>query len=234
MSFRRLAIALALAVAAMASAVETIDHALRRHHVALTRSGLLSALRNPEPEVRGLAAAKLAQDRTTEAIPDMVEALAAESVPLTKMNIAFALAQLGNQEGSSTLVEACHDPEFNYGVRLEAAHYMLALHSNACLPDVIELTHSKDESNTTCRFEALSLLPEFKGASEQETQEILGSLLEGLLDTNDGVRISAANGLSQLGNTTAIQYLLNSIATERDDTVRGAFKRALKSLQDKK
>ncbi len=204
MSFRRLTIALALAVAAIVPAIaqsgplETLDHALRRHHVAPTRSALLGALRNSEPEVRGLAAAKLAENKDTEATPDIAEALAAESVPLTKTNIAFALAQLGNQTGNSTLKEMCHDTDLDYWVRLGAARNMLFLNSNACLPDVIELAHSTDESNTTCRLDALSLMPQFRNLSKKESQVILESLRAGLLDTNSGVKISAGNALAQL------------------------------------
>jgi len=51
---------------------------LREDHIELTEPSLIRALKNPNPEVRFLAAMKLAEDKAIDAIPAAKEALAAE------------------------------------------------------------------------------------------------------------------------------------------------------------
>ena len=66
----------------------TFGELLKRHNIELTQQGLVDALRNTDPEVRSLAAQKLAEDKAVETIPAIKDALARESVPWTRMNIA--------------------------------------------------------------------------------------------------------------------------------------------------
>src|SRR5260370_9412407 len=86
-------------LSASGGALPTVAELLKRHNVELTQSALVGALRNPDPEVRYLAAQKLAEDKAVETIPQIMDALASEKVPLTRMNIAFALAQFGEETG---------------------------------------------------------------------------------------------------------------------------------------
>jgi HEAT repeat protein len=126
MSSRSLSIAVGFALAATApiiaqdSAPPTFAEALQRHHIALTRSALLAALRSPEAEVRDLAAARLAEDKDKNAIPAIAQALASERVLGAKVNIAFALAQLGSETGTSTLKKACHNSKVSPVLGLRA------------------------------------------------------------------------------------------------------------------
>jgi HEAT repeat protein len=128
-------------------------------------------------------------------------------VPGTKVNIAFALAQLGDEVGISTLEEACHNSKVNPGFRLRAALYLLDLNSNACLPDVLGLLQSKEEDDASYRMEALSLVPSFKDVSEDESQKLLAATLDNLTDPTPAVRLSASDALARLGYASAIPYL---------------------------
>jgi hypothetical protein len=85
----------------------TFGELLRRHNIELTQSALIAALKNPDPEVRDLAAQKLAEDKATEAIPAIMQALSSEKVPQTRMNVAFALAVMGESVGFDTLEDNC-------------------------------------------------------------------------------------------------------------------------------
>jgi HEAT repeat protein len=239
MSFRSLNIAVGFALAVAAPIVAqngrapTFAELLQKHHVALTKPALLAALRNPEAQVRDLAAAQLAEDKAQDAIPAITQALATERVPGTKVNIAFALAQLRNEAGISTLEEACHNSNVDPGLRLRAARYLLDLNSNACLPDVIELLQSKEEDDASYRMEALSLVPSFKDVSEDESQKLLGATLENLTDTTPAVRLSASDALARLGYASAIPYLHDAIGAEQDEVVREQLEDALRRLQQK-
>jgi hypothetical protein len=74
-------------------ALPTLGELLKGHNIELTQPALVGALTNADPEVRYLAALKLAEDKEDGAIPAIKDALTSEGVPWTRMNIA--LAQLG-------------------------------------------------------------------------------------------------------------------------------------------
>jgi HEAT repeat protein len=235
MNLRIAAIALILATNAFGSRPETIAEALKRHHVALTRSALVAALQNSDPEVRGLAAAQLAEEEATEAVSAIVKALDAEHVPLTKVNIAFALARLGNEKGVKTLESACHETETVAGVRMTAAMYMVNfLHKNTCLADVVGVLDSRNDDQSGNRMQALSLAPSFKGLSEGESQRLVAVTISNLQDTTASVRISASDALVRLGDASAVPYLQKAATVEQDDVVRNAMENALKRLQQRK
>ena len=59
----------------------TFGEVLKRHNIQLTQPALVDALRDTDPEVRYLAAHKLAEDKAVETIPAIKDALASEKVP---------------------------------------------------------------------------------------------------------------------------------------------------------
>jgi HEAT repeat protein len=211
---------------------ETIAHALKRHHIPLTRSALVAALQNSDPEVRGLAAAELAEEKASDAVPAIAKALASERVPITRVNIAFALARLGNEKGVKALESACHEPASIARVRMTAAMYMVDfLHRNACFADVLDVLDSHNDDQAGDRMQALSLAPSFKGLSEDESQRLLAATINNLQDTTASVRISASDALVRLGNASALPYLQEAVSVEQDEVVRNALEDALKRLQ---
>src|SRR2546430_3563860 len=80
---------------------------LQQHHIELTKSALLRALKNSDEAVRYLAAMKLAEDKSVDAIPAIEEALAVERVLRDRVNIALALGLLGDQTGPTELKKVC-------------------------------------------------------------------------------------------------------------------------------
>jgi hypothetical protein len=56
-------------------APETFAHALTRHHIELTKQALIEALRNPDNEVRGLAAWQLLEMKAYGALPQILQAV---------------------------------------------------------------------------------------------------------------------------------------------------------------
>jgi hypothetical protein len=66
-----------------------------------------------------LAAAKLLNnDHALETIPAVKRALALETVPQTRNNIAFALAQVGDHDEFSDMQRSCNDAKRDMSVRL--------------------------------------------------------------------------------------------------------------------
>lgn len=212
----------------------TLEEQLEQHHIALTQPALVAALRNSDPEVRDLAAQKLAEDKATETIPAIEQALKSESIQGTKLNIAFSLAQMGNDQGIATLTRTCSNSAVNTGLRLRAASYMLDLDNDVCFAAVNGVLQSRDVDDASYRMVALSLVPRFKHIPKEQSQELFRSVIKCLADVDRAVRISAADAFANLGDATAIPYLKNAISTEPDETVRGMIENALQQLQPKK
>src|SRR5205807_8135418 len=70
---------------------------LKQLHIALTKDALLEALHNPNAEVRDLAAWQLVEERGRDVIPAIVDAARIEKIPRTRINMAFALAWIGEK-----------------------------------------------------------------------------------------------------------------------------------------
>ena len=209
----------------------TVAELLQKRGIALNSSALVAALQSQEAEVRELAAQKLAEDKAKDSIPSIEQALAAETQKGTKLNIAFALGQLGDEKGTNALTDACRNSALNTGLRLRAVRYLLNLDNEVCLSAVVDLLESQREGDSNYRAEALSLLPSFKRGSTADSQKVLLAVYANLTNPAPDVRLSASDVLSRLGDARAIPHLQNAIAAEHDDEVRSQLTNALQRLQ---
>jgi HEAT repeat protein len=208
---------------------ETIEQALQRHHVALTQKALVAALRNPDREVRTLAAQKLADDGAKDAIPSLIEALRAETVPLNRVNIATSLALLGDERGLATLKGICNDPGVSGYVRMDAARHVLDRHDDYCRDAVIRELQSGDDPDGL--INAMHLTFRFARLSEDDSRRIFDLVVKALSDQTPGVRMAASNTLGRLGNVAAIPHLHEALAKEEVDGCRLEMQMDLERLQ---
>lgn len=208
----------------------TVEQALQSHHIQLTRPALIEALRNGDWQVRSLAAYKLATEGAKESIPALEAALAIETVPQARPNLAYALAKLGQGQGTETLNGICKDSSEKSFVRAEAARLILRVSSEspACLDAMIELLGRAD---ITTKMSAAGLLPEFHDLSAADAERVLGALLKTLEASDAALRHAASRALGRIGNPSAIPYLQNAINNERDQNVRSEMESDLKKLQ---
>jgi HEAT repeat protein len=203
---------------------------LRLHHVELTEAGLTKALQSPNEQVRYLAALRLAEEKDMDAVPAIAEALSQEKVPETRVNIAIALAQLGEDRGIGELKVTCGDSALPGYLRVRAMIYFVQSGKRACLRSALDMLSSDPGS----RQQIVSLLPQFPHPSKEESDEILEAITKCLSDESGVVRIQASDALKALANPSAIPSLQNAIATEQDDVVRSSMESALEALQTKK
>lgn len=233
---------------------------LKDRHIELTTPALIAALQNPDSHVRYLAALMLAEDKATTATPAISDALAAEKDPETRVNIAFALAQLGDDRGFAALESACNDANTPALIRMYSTKYLLDLNHESCLNSAIAVAESKEDSGA--RVTGLSLLPRFHHLSSSNSQRVRDTILNALLDRglrvrvaaidalgllrdasalphleqalsdrDPAARIAASNAIRTLGDASALRFLQNAIATERDETVLSRLRADLKELQ---
>ncbi len=210
----------------------TFGELLRQHNVQLTEPALVDALKNADPEVRDLAAQKLAEDKAYNAIPAIHAALASENMPWTRMNIAFALAQLGEASGFDALERNCKDRQAPTGIRTRSAEYLLRFDraSAACFDALLGILET---GTNGYKAEVASLLPKFGQLPAEETEKGFAGLVQALHAPSASVRMAAGQALAQLGDRRAIAELRDAAASEREPAVRSRIEGDLKMLEER-
>ena len=211
---------------------------LREHNIDLTETALVRALKNPDSEVRFLAAMKLAEDKAVDAIPAIKQAMAVEKAPRTRVSIAVALELLGDPGGRHELKMVCADGDFPPEFRLYAVRYMFDLgveRDDDCLHAAEEIVEIVDSENRTVgdRNSALELLPRFRNLTTDESKRMFQLVVDRLHDPEPTVRMAASQSLASLGNIAAIPYLDAAIARESEEGTRSVFELNLKKLRTK-
>ena len=211
---------------------QTFGDLLKRHNIELTQQGLVDALRNTDPEVRYLAAHKLAEDKAVETIPAIKDALATEKVPWTRMNIALALAEMGESIGFDTLEDNCKNKGTSGAIRTRSAEYLLRFNrdSATCLSGVLDLLKSGSNGD---RMAAAELLPRYRNLSKEDSETVFTGLVEALHASDPAVRMAAGQALADLGDTRGIAELGRAIGGEQDQLVRSRLQEDLGILRNK-
>lgn len=207
----------------------TTEQALQDHHLGLSKAALIAALRNPEPEVRPLAARKLLQDRYLDTIPLIEAALSDERVPTVRIRIAFALAEAGINTGFSELQNACEDHSLSMIDRVEASRGLLAFGRESCLGAIMEALQFRDGQSNS-REIALSLVPGLRHLSDADSDLLFDLVVRNLTDRNVAARIGASQALNASGRVSAIPQLQTAIRNESDDAVREVMQGELRAL----
>lgn len=207
---------------------ETFAHALKRHHIQITQTALIEALQNPDKEVRGLAAAELAEMKVSDALPYIIQAAQDERDPQTQVNIAAAASWLGSAEGLTMLRSVCRDSNLSAYLRLDAISNVFFARDHSCFPELVEMMQQTSE--TDVRIGALSLASQIEQKTENESNVVLSVALEALKDQDLRIRLYASEALRWMNATTAIPALRRAIGQETEDVVRQQMESDLKFL----
>ncbi len=204
----------------------TFAEALQRHHVELSEVSLIQALHSPDKEVRGLAAAELADLKFTWALPEILHAAERENDAQTQVNLASAATWLGSDQGLHMLTGICKNSTVSALVRMQAARSVFDRH---CFPSLVEMMRPTAE--TDVRIVALELASQIKPRTAQETQAVLASALDALQDRDLRIRLQACEALRWLNDPRAIQPLRTAINLEQEEAVRQQMKSSLGYLE---
>jgi HEAT repeat protein len=219
---------LVLSRSGVASGLETFAQALTRHHIGLTEPALTEALRNPDGEVRGLAAWQLQEIKAMDSLPQILQAVRDERDSRTRVNLASAAAYLGSKEGLAALEVVCHDSSVPGWVRTDAARHLFDLHDRSCLPDLWQLMDSGVESGT--RISAIQVVAQLDNRTVVESARLLHFTLDALNDPDIQLRLFAAEVLGGMKDIAAIPNLRTAIQLEKEEVVKSRMEDSLHGL----
>src|ERR1700733_1845036 len=188
--------------------VETFASGLERHNVPLTESALLAALRDPDGEVRSLAAAQLAAMDDHQAVKEIVRAIQDERDPQVQVNLAGAGSWLGSRLAIEQLETSCRDINVPSTARLDAARYVSHKQLATCFPAVREIAQNDQDADV--RVQAVMAALSYRGEADGARMVAVRALN----DLDPGVRIAGADALRSLRATTEIGALQNALQSE--------------------
>ena len=207
----------------------TIDQQLRSRGILPDEASLENALLNVDPEVRILAALKLGDEKNTSAVAAIEAALKKEKMPEVKIQLAFALAELGDSEGLRALTSFCGDQSQSSSIRLGAAQDLLRFGNTLCFQNVLAIVSDPKQDSATVA-QAAAVLGEYQRLVKNDSA-VLKPLVK-LLDSADPtVRIAASQALRHVGATTMMPALQAAIEREKDEGARAQMEADLRILQ---
>jgi HEAT repeat protein len=205
---------------------ETFAEFLKRHGIEVTEKGLVSALKNPDPEIRDNAAQELADRKAAAAIPAITGALAVEKDPELQVNLAYALARLGDRDGFVALQHFCDTASAS--PRLKAALYLLtSFNDESCFGAVESVLQSESERDHAFVVNAMSLVPRFHQLPASDEQRLIVLTVKQLEDPDATVRMTASEVLAKVGDAAVVPSLQKAIADETDQVARSWMQREL-------
>jgi HEAT repeat protein len=226
MSFRRslalsillISIVLANFQNAVSQAPPTVDSVLMQYHIPHTIPTLRAALKNPNSNIRTLAAGVLAQDKDADSIPSLREALESERVESVKLSLAAALATLKDYKGLDSLKTTCNDRDISKTMRLIAANQLLDGGRDDCTASVVDMLGENPDPPS--RELGLQYLRRITSAPSSLLPKLQPILLSELGDISPINRQYVSECISIFGDANAIPALENAISMEKDQATR--------------
>lgn len=193
-----------------------------------TRESVIAALRNPDPYIRKLAAAKLEESRDPQALALISDALNEESDPQVVVTFASMLWALGSTDGQQRLMSFCTKTDEEVQVLVQAAAE-LALRGKSGLCTKSLTQAYSDSLPAGRRIQILSMLSEVgdeaQAASEEDIDKVVAS---GIADPRAAIRLASTTLLSRIGTINSARILSTAASREADPVVK---KRMLEAQQ---
>lgn len=217
--------------------IDRPDKVLRAHGVALTKHGVVAALRSKNIEVRQ-AAADVLVDRWPQIAGSAIEQVMRKDPDgFTRVRMATDVARLGDTAGREALINECHNATEWGSIRMDAAGALTEeFKDDSCLDVIVGILQSdSDPRDTGAKGWALQLTPHLIGRLDREQSHKLFELvMKSLDDPWPGIRTTASMMLEQIGDAAAIPSMEAAIAKEKDVNGRLMMIRMLQVLQNKK
>jgi HEAT repeat protein len=207
---------------------------LRSHGITdLSEGSLIAELNNSSPEVRSLAAHKLAEDHANETAPAIESALAREKDLKTQVDLSTALWALHDEKGVVHLQSMCADPSSHIGFILEAVRALIRTQSpsGVCAETLLAAIGREKEPSDVAM--AVSVFPAiFHDAPPDAAKRMVYLLQLLLLDKSQQtvVRVTSSKALAEIGAPGSADIIRKAMTFEEDPNVRQLIESNLKIL----
>lgn len=220
----------------------TFAEALRAKGVTdFSEESLVAALKSTDPQVRGLAASKLAEDHQSDALLAIETAMFAESVPGTQVNFAQALWVLHDPKGVEQLHSMCTNSSLPMGdlISVWRALQNTRSSSGVCAETLLAaMERSKNSENENGEYLSVAvymLSYAYADVPADQAGRITTLLEELLLDRkqDNSVRLLSSQALARIGAPESAKVIRQAVSEETDPTLRSGMQSDLDSLAKK-
>ncbi len=218
----------------LSQAPPSIQQKLASRGIGISTEALIAALNDPRPEVRGLAAGQLAEDKDYDAAAAIATALDHEQVPEQRLNMARSLSALDDPRGRLAYVDLCESGSAPADLRLMAANE-IAPQDEGCSTSVVNMfaqSRSALEQLTELNY-LLKRSAATGGAFAPENTLAVG-LRTSLKSPVASVRDKAARCIAKYQTSELLEELQLSIAREADPAVKISMENAARRLANMK
>jgi hypothetical protein len=207
---------------------------LHAHGIEISPPSLILALRNADPEIRSLAALKLAEDHDSDSIASIENSLDVEKNSRVKIDMAAALWGLNDPKGVLILQTMCSDSALPISLIVEVVQRLANINESSapCADRVLGFLalHSDAEA----REKAIAPLQDmYRWVPKNEADQILGEYGRMLRDKEPFVRMEASHALVQINAASSAGVIRTAISREKDPDIRASFQRDLDALEKK-
>lgn len=219
-----IAMSLIKAPSCVAQAPPTISQALAANGIGSSIEDLRRALHNENPNIRGMAAMQLADDKDLASIPAIQDQASREHNPLAELNLAKALINLNDSFGRKIMAKLCRNRSLPIDLRVNAAN-SLTNSSNACFSEMVGTLGS-----ASTQSELLSILDYLNHAPTTLSRDLSSNLatkLEALLaDHMPQIRQEAARCIAHFRLLEAVPSLRQAASKEEDPPTKRVLEHA--------
>jgi hypothetical protein len=200
----------------------------------LSEESLISALSNSDPEVRSVAAMKLAEDHHDDAAPAVESALSREQDLNAQIAISKGLWGLHDHKGIAHLHAMCTNPSLKFMTLISVIDALSIPHSptGVCAETFFAaMGSSKEPAEIAAGTTRLSVI--YRDATPVQALRILTTLRLLLADTKQeaDVRLEASQALAEIGTPECAAAIRTAISQEENPDIRVFFEATLKGLQ---
>jgi hypothetical protein len=215
-------------------ALARLAESLQARGIGITHDSLIAALHNPDPEIRSLAAMKLAEDHDFGAISEIEAALSNETTTRTRIGMSLALRELDNPKGVEGLESMCNDSSLTAESVIELVQtlHLISVPTSACAGSVFRSLSQPKTADY--RAALIALLPSMYHELPAEQANRAVHLLEGfLLDKNQqaAVHLQASHSLAEIGSSSSSAAIRTALSREVDPALRSRYKEDLDTLE---
>jgi HEAT repeat protein len=214
--------------------MHSLAEVLASHGVTdLSEESLMSTLTNSDPQVRIVAAMKLAEDHHDDAAPAVESALFREQDLNAQIGLSEALWELHNDKGIAHLHAMCTNPALKLATLNSVVDALSLTHSPAgvCAETFIAAMGSaKEPAEIAMGTTRLSVI--YRDATPEQARRILTALLLFLADNKQAtfIRLEASQALADIGTPECAEAIRTAISKEENPDTRLFFEATLKGL----